>query len=73
MQRGLTAFHLRLYPDEKLIKQRNAYFAEIRKKNDENNLRYSEERIFQNEMICTLRAVFEHDFHGYFDKVEKRS
>lgn len=66
MQRGLTNVRLSLYPDEEFVAARNAYFEEIRKKNEEHNLKYSEDRIFQNEMLATLKAVFEHDFQEYF-------
>ena len=27
--------------------------------------RYSEERVFQNELLRTLKRVFEHDFRDY--------
>lgn len=67
MQRGLTNTHLSLYPDEKLIMERKRYFQEICKKNQENNLQYSEERIFQNEMHNTLKLVFENDFKEYLE------
>ena len=62
MQRGLTNIHQAIYPDEKLIKERNTYFEEGNRKNEENNLKYSEDRIFQNEMLNTLKLVFENDF-----------
>jgi hypothetical protein len=65
MQRGLAGVKLSLYPDEKLIAERKKYFEEIHRKNEENNLRYSQERIFQNEMINTLKLVFENDFAEY--------
>jgi hypothetical protein len=65
MQRGLAGVKLSLYPDEKLIAERKEYFEEIHRKNEENNLRYSEERIFQNEMLNTLKLVFENDFEEY--------
>ena len=41
------------------------YFSEIQKKNEDGNLRYSEERIFQNELLRTLALVFEEDFEGW--------
>jgi hypothetical protein len=61
----LAGVKLSLYPDEKLIAERKKYFEEIHRKNEENNLRYSQERIFQNEMINTLKLVFENDFAEY--------
>lgn len=65
MQSGETEIKLSLYPDEKLINERKKYFEEINRKNEEYNLRYSEERIFQNEMLNTLKLVFENDFEEY--------
>ena len=41
------------------------YFSEIQRKNEDGNLRYSEERIFQNELLRTLTLVFEEDFEGW--------
>jgi hypothetical protein len=67
MQRGLTNIHLAIYPDEKLIKERNTYFEEVNRKNEENNLKYSEDRIFQNEMLNTLKLVFENDFREFLN------
>jgi hypothetical protein len=61
--RGLSNLKLDCYPDEELCKMRKEYFEEIKNKNESNNLRYSEERIFQNELINTLTLVFEHDFN----------
>jgi 16S rRNA G527 N7-methylase RsmG len=58
---------LRLYPDEKLIKERKAYFEEINRKNEDYNLKYSENRLFQNEILNTLKIVFENDFGTYLE------
>jgi hypothetical protein len=65
MQRGLAGEKLSLYPDEKLIAERKKYFEEIHRKNKENDLRYSQERIFLNELLNTLKLVFENDFAEY--------
>jgi hypothetical protein len=65
MQRGLAGEKLSLYPDEKLIAERKKYFEEIHRKNEENDLRYSQERIFLNELLNTLKLVFENDFAEY--------
>lgn len=54
--------HLAIYPDEAMIAEQKKYFGEIQEKIQEHNLQYSEERIFQNELLRTLRMVFEHDF-----------
>jgi hypothetical protein len=62
---GLSAGKLSLYPDEKLIAERKKYFEEIHRKNEENDLRYSQERIFLNELLNTLKLVFENDFAEY--------
>lgn len=67
MQRGLSNVHLSLYPDEQIIKERKDYFEEIGRKNEDYNLRYSEDRIFQNEMLNTLKIVFENDFGTYLE------
>lgn len=42
------------------------YFSEIQRKNEDGNLRYSEERIFRNELLRTLTVVFEEDFERYW-------
>lgn len=65
MRRGLTDIHLSCYPDSELVKKRNAYFASIREKNERENLKYSEERIFQNELLNTLTLLFEDAFQKY--------
>lgn len=65
MSWGLTDLKLACYPDESLIEVRKRYFEEEKKKIEDGNLRYSEERVFQNELIRTLKRVFEHDFKDY--------
>lgn len=62
---GLTDLKLACYPDESLIEARKRYFEEEKKKIEDGNLRYSEERVFQNELLRTLKRVFEHDFRDY--------
>lgn len=62
---GLADVRLSCYLDETLVKARNSYFANIKKKNEDGNLRYSEERIFQDELLRTLTLVFTHDFKEY--------
>ena len=49
-------------PGDDDIKARNDYFEQIKTANDRDGLRYSEERIFQNELLRTLAIVFENDF-----------
>lgn len=63
--RGLTDIRFSCYPDEELIKARELYFKRVKEKNEKDNFRYSEERIFQNELHRTLTMVFEHDFADY--------
>lgn len=49
-------------PTKNDINERKNYFAEIAKTNSDNNLQYSYEKIYRNELLNTLRKVFEHDF-----------
>lgn len=62
---GLTDLHLACYPDDALVEKRNKYFAEAKKKIENGNFQYSEDRVFQNELLRTLTLVFENDFKGY--------
>lgn len=62
---GLSILKLACYPDENLIAARKKYFAEANRKIEEGNLQYTEERVFQNELLRTLTLVFEHDFKEY--------
>ena len=52
-------------PDEELIQSRKEYFEAINKKSKENNLRYTEEQIFNRELQNTLTLIFENDFSEY--------
>lgn len=65
ISRGLTDLKLTCYPDENLVEARNRYFTEVKKKIEDGNLRYTEERVFQNELLRTLTLVFENDFRDY--------
>lgn len=65
ISRGLTNVKLTCYPDEALIEARNKYFADTKKKIEMGNLRYSEERVFQDELLRTLTLIFENDFKDY--------
>lgn len=49
-------------PTQEDIQARKKYFEEIRKENHYKNLKYSEERIFQNELLRTFEKVFAYDF-----------
>lgn len=58
------AGRLEFFPSDFVIKARDMYFAEKVVRNVEGNLRYTETRLFQNELLQTLAMVFEHDFGG---------
>ncbi len=62
---GLNDLKLSCYPDETLTAARKCYFLETKKKIEDGNLRYSEERVFQDELHRTLTLVFENDFKDY--------
>ena len=62
---GLRDLKLACYPDETLESAKKRYFAEAKKKIEEGNFRYSEERVFQDELHRTLTLVFENDFKEY--------
>ena len=65
ISRGLTEVKLSCYPDESLIEERKRYFAASKKKIEEGNLQYTEDRVFQDELLRTLTLVFEHDFKDF--------
>ena len=58
------AGRLAYFPSDFAIKARDMYFAEKAVQNVEGNLRYTETRLFQNELLQTLAMVFEKDFGG---------
>ena len=62
ISRGLSRVELPCYPDSELIANRKKYFEEIHKKCEAGNFRYSDDRIFQDELLHTLTLVFENDF-----------
>lgn len=53
---------LAIFPSDPIIEARKEYFAQKELANTEDNSRYSEDRIFQNELLRTLAMVFENDF-----------
>lgn len=57
-------------PCDYIIDARKNYFGEKALANDRDNLKYSEERIFQNELLRTLAMVFGNDFKDNY--AEKR-
>lgn len=63
--RGLTPYRLSCCPDEELVREREHYFSGVRRKEQCYGQQYSEERIFQDELLRTLTMVFEQDFKEY--------
>lgn len=59
---GLTNLKLNCYPDKTLLEARRKYFKASKKKMEEENLEYTEDRVFQNELLRTLTLVFKRDF-----------
>ena len=49
-------------PTQKEIEERQKYFEKINKENVTKNLQYSEQRIFQNQLLETFNQVFVYDF-----------
>lgn len=62
---GLSNLRLSCYPNKTLANARKRYFLKVKKKIEHGNLRYSEERVFQDELHRTLTLVFENDFKDY--------
>ncbi len=54
--------HFSFYPTKEECKIRKAYFAELEEKNAKQNRQYSYDRFYQNELVNTLRMLFESDF-----------
>ena len=60
--------HLRItpeYPDPKLVAERNEYFEKIKERNERENLNWSKEMFFQEELLNTLKLLFEREFKEY--------
>lgn len=57
-----NAIGLEYYPTLDEVLEQKKYFEKINKENKQNNFRYSDEKIFQNELLNTLKLVFEKDF-----------
>ena len=53
------------YPGAELAARRKAYFKEMEEKSKRANLQYSEEIIFQNELLHTLELLFEMVFREF--------
>ena len=54
-----------LYPDPELVAERNAYFEKIKERNERENLNWSKERFFQEELLNTLKLLFKNAFKEY--------
>lgn len=65
MRRGLTDIWLSCYPDQELITKRKEYFAQIKERYECEDMEYSEDEVFQEELLNTLAMVFAHTFSGY--------
>lgn len=50
------------YPTELECMDRKSYFADLEKKNINQNSKYTEDRFYQNELVDAFRRVFEMDF-----------
>ena len=71
IQRGLTSLSLNLYPDDELIEQREIYFSNEKNSALMKGEEYSEEKLFEEELLRTLDMVFEYDFWMSEDEVKE--
>lgn len=53
------------YPGPELVAERNAYFEKIKERNERENLNWSKEMFFQEELLNTLKLLFEDAFKEY--------
>ena len=58
--------HFAFQPTAREVLERRAYFEAVRAENEALNNRFSEERIFQNEVVRALELVMVHDFPELF-------
>ena len=68
IQRGLKPFKLQTALDADLIKERNKYFEEHKRKCKVFDVEFTEEKIFQRELLTTLTLVFLEDFGDVLDR-----
>lgn len=54
-----------LHPGSELVAERKAYFEKIKEQNKRENLNWSKERFLQEELLKTLKLLFEDAFHEY--------
>lgn len=64
-QGSYDEIHFDFHPDAEMIAARKVYFSEIKEKNEKGNLRYSGDKIFQNELLHTMKLLFEKEFKEY--------
>lgn len=65
MKRGLRDVRLSCYPDQELVAGRKEYFARKKEQCRRQNRVYSEEHAFQEELLDTLKLLFEDLFQRY--------
>ena len=65
MRRGLTGVRLACYPDDELLGERNDYFNRIKEECKQSGTEYSEDEVFQAELLHTMVLVFAEDFWQY--------
>ena len=59
LKNGGTCFTLEYYPEESELEQCYEYFSELYKENEENNFHYNSSDFFQEELIKTIKLLFE--------------
>lgn len=52
-------------PSEKFIAERNAYFEKIIERNEQDHVTWSKKRMFQEELLNTMKLLFERNFKKY--------
>lgn len=53
------------YPDAESVAERNAFFEKIKERNERENLNWSKERFYQEELLNTLNLLFKDAFKEY--------
>lgn len=70
---GQIVPHFSFQPTARDILERKAYFEAVQAENEKLNKRFSEDRIFQNEVVRALELVVLHDFPELFGPEAKNS
>lgn len=52
-------------PGAEFVAERNAYFEKIKEQNERENLNWSKDRFFQEELLNTLKLLFERELKEY--------